>query len=294
MTVGVDFDFARYVAFRRGAQSQQAHDGNAYAFSGERRFRRGLAAARPVTMALEATTRLWRSVARAELLGTCIKVSDQQYPRVWEAARVAGTALRVRVPAIFVAPPTQNIKARTLGTDEAPYIIIGAQAAEQLGEQQLVALLGHELAHIHNGHVLYNTALYYLNHSAVFFVRWIVQPAIVALQAWSRRAEISCDRGAMLACKSLETALTTMVRMELGTEASAQFRIEEYLRDVPDTARGLGRYAELFRSHPYLPKRVQAMRWFADSSLFAAATGGAGKLATSEVDARVTDLIAVF
>ena len=57
--------------------------------------------ARPVTMALEATTRLWRDVARTELLGTAVKVSDQQYPRVWEAAKRAGEALRVRVPIVF-------------------------------------------------------------------------------------------------------------------------------------------------------------------------------------------------
>ena len=77
---------------------QQAREGAAYAFAGERKFRRTLAIARPVTMALEATTRLWRDVARTELLGTAVKVTDQQYPRVCEAAKAAGAALRVRVP----------------------------------------------------------------------------------------------------------------------------------------------------------------------------------------------------
>ena len=83
MSVGVDFDFARWLAARRGSVEQQAREGAAYAFSGERKFRRTLGSARPVTMALEATTRLWRDVARNELLGTAVKVTDQQYPRVW-------------------------------------------------------------------------------------------------------------------------------------------------------------------------------------------------------------------
>ena len=101
MSVGVDFDFARWLAHRRGSMEQSAREGAAYAFSGERKFRRALGMARPVTMALEATTRLWRDVARTELLGTAVKVTDQQYPRVWKAARAAGAALRVQVPVVF-------------------------------------------------------------------------------------------------------------------------------------------------------------------------------------------------
>src|SRR5262245_52882739 len=117
MSVGVDFDFARWIAARRGSMEQQAREGAIYAFSGERKFRRTLAIARPVTMALEATTRLWRDVARSELLGTAVKVSDVQYPRVWNAARIAGEALRVRVPAVFAAP-SESIKVKVLGTED--------------------------------------------------------------------------------------------------------------------------------------------------------------------------------
>ena len=62
MSVGVDFDFAKWIAQRRGSLEQQQREGAAYAFAAERTFRRTLAVARPVTMALEATTRLWRDV----------------------------------------------------------------------------------------------------------------------------------------------------------------------------------------------------------------------------------------
>src|SRR5882724_8447585 len=117
MSVGVDFDFAKWIAARRGQLERQARDGEAYAFSGERKFRRTLMLARPVTMALEATTRLWREHARTELLGSAVKVTDQQYPRVWHAARAAGSALRVGVPAVFAAP-TESIKIQVLGTED--------------------------------------------------------------------------------------------------------------------------------------------------------------------------------
>ena len=295
MSVGVDFDFAKWLAMRRGAMEQQAREGAAYAFTGERRFRRNLMLARPVTMALEATTRLWRDVARTELLGTAVKVTDQQFPRVFEAARTAGAALRVKPPVVFAAP-SSSIKVKVLGTEDAPHLIVNLDLAEKLDDTELVAAIAHELGHVQNGHILYTTALYYLQHSAAFFVRWVVQPAIITLQAWSRRAEVTCDRASLLAVRDLDKTLFALVRRELGLDKGSAFNAEEYLRALPDVNKGLGRLAELFRSNPYVPKRVQALRLFANSALYAQVLGQdpTGKPSHTEIDKQVGDLISVF
>ena len=295
MSVGVDFDLTRWIAARRGAIEQSAREGAAYAFVGERKFRRTLAIARPVTMALEATTRLWRDVARTELLGTAVKVTDQQYPRVFEAAKVAGAALRVRVPVVFAAP-SGSIKIKVLGTEDAPHLIVNLDLAEKLEDYELVSAIAHELAHIQNGHILYTTALYYLNHSAAFFVRWVVQPAIMTLQAWSRRAEVTCDRASLLAVRDLDKTLGALVKLELGVDKGSAFNADEYLRSLPDVKKGIGRYAELFRSNPYVPKRVQALRLFGNSALYAQLSGQdpTGHPSLPDVDKQVGDLISVF
>ncbi len=295
MSVGVDFDFAKWIAIRRGNMEQSAREGAAYAFVGERKFRRTLAMARPVTMALEATTRLWRDVARTELLGTAVKVNDQQYPRVFEAAKRAGAALKVKVPVVFAAP-TSSIKVKVLGTDDSPHLIVNLELAEKLTDDELVAAIGHELGHVQNGHILYATALHYLTSSAAFFVRWVVQPAIMTLQAWSRRAEVTCDRAALLALRDENKTLEALVKLELGLDKDTAFNADEYLKSQPDPKKGIGRYAELFRSHPYVPKRVQALRLFANSALYASVVGQdpAGKPSLPEIDKQVSDLISVF
>ena len=274
---------------------QQEREGAAYAFVNERKFRRNLMIARPVTMALEATTRLWRDVARSELLGTAVKVTDQQYPRVYEAAKRAGAALRVRVPPVFAAP-SSSIKVKVLGTEDAPHLIVNLDLAEKLDDTELVAAIAHELGHVQNGHILYATALHYLTNQAVFFVRWVIQPAIMTLQAWSRRAEVTCDRAALMAVKDLDKTLAAMVKLELGLEKGSAFNAQEYLRSIPDIKKGLGRFAEMFRSHPYVPKRVQALKLFADSALYASITGQdpAGKPSLPDIDKQVGDLISVF
>src|SRR3954470_665692 len=272
MSVGVDFDFTRWIATRRGAMEQQAREGAAYAFSGERKFRRTLAMARPVTMALEATTRLWKDVARTELLGTAVKVTDTQFPRVWEAAKKSAGMLNVRLPAIFAAP-SSSIKVKVLGTEDSPHLIVNLELAEKLEDHELIAAIAHELAHIQNGHILYATALHYLNTSAAFFVRWVVQPAIMTLQAWSRRAEVTCDRASLIAVRDVDKTMQAMVKLELGLDKGSAFNADEYLRALPEVKKSIGRYAEMFRSHPYVPKRVQALKLFGDSALYASIIG---------------------
>jgi Zn-dependent protease with chaperone function len=297
MSVGVDFDFARWIAQRRGQMEQSAREGAAYAYSGERKFRRTLMMARPVTMALEATTRLWRDVARTELLGTAVKVTDQQYPRVFNATKAAATSLHVRMPAVF-ASPTSAFKVKLLGTDDAPHLIVNLELAEKLDDTELLAAIAHELAHIQNGHILYTTALHYLNTSAAFFVRWVIQPAIMTLQAWARRADVTCDRASLLVVRDVDKTLQALVRMELGLDKGSAFNAEEYLRALPDSSKkgGVGRFAEFFRSHPYVPKRVQALRLFSESALYALVTGQdtSGKPSLVDIDKKVADLISVF
>jgi len=298
MSVGVDFDFAKWIAARRGSLEQQQRDGATYAFAGERTFRRTLTLARPVTMALEATTRLWRDVARTELLGTAVKVTDEKYPRVYRAAKAAGATLRVRVPAVFAAP-AGGIKVKVLGTEDAPHLIVNLEVAERLDDDALVAAIAHELGHIQNGHIFYATALHYLTSSAAFYVRWVVQPAIITLQAWSRRAEITCDRAALLAVRDLDKTLQALVTLELGVGRDAAFSAEDYLRAIPDAPgakKGFGRYTELFRSRPDVAKRVQALRLFAGSALYAHMLGQdpAGKPSLVEVDKQVGQLISII
>lgn len=292
--IEVDFDFARYIAYRRGVVHQRARDGAAYAYGGERKVRRALTTARPVNMAIEATTRAWKSAAKNELLGTSIKVTDQQFPRAYRALQAGCAALGIEVPSLYAAPSSSRIQAQTLGTDDDPYVVVNSALIERLTDVELLAVLGNELGHIQNNHVIYTTALHYLSHDSVMFVRWIVQPAILALQAWSRRAEISCDRAALICTRDLRGTVSAMVKMSLGVDA--QVNIDEYLAHLPDTRRGIGRFAELLRSHPYLPKRVQALQAFAGSAFYLRLTGTEPGTAPNaeQVDVQVADILKVF
>jgi Zn-dependent protease with chaperone function len=286
----MDFDFARYIAERRGEVAARAHTGTSYAFAGERKLRRGFVGTRPVAMAIEATNRLWNDRARDELLREA-RTAAEDAPRVWTAAKKAAAALKAPLPAVYLAPPSFAVGLTTLGTDDQPYVVLRTDVAQGLTDDELVAAIGHELGHIQNGHVPYTTTIHYLNHAAFIFVRWMVQPALVALRAWARRAEITCDRAALLAARRLDVTQAALVKLDVGVDTD----VDGYLRAPPAASR-LGGVAEMFRTHPLLSKRLTALRAFADGALFAQATGGdgSGKPGTDAIDKQVADLLSSF
>jgi Zn-dependent protease with chaperone function len=296
----IDLDFTRYIALRRGAAEKRSRDGAAYAYTGEFRVRRALVAARPVTLAIEATVRLWKNMAKSELLGTAVKVTDQQFPRLYEITARCAETLGIPVPAVYVSPSIGELNAHTLGTEEDAYIVLNGALVDHMSDAELVAVIGHECGHIHNNHVVFSTALYYLNVAASFYVRWIVQPAILALQAWSRRAEVTCDRAALLCTRDLEVTTSALVKLALGSQKLyADLNIEAYLAQLHEGRRGVGRVTEYFRSHPYLPKRIEALRLFAKGQFYRRFAGlppvpGEALLDATEIDGQVADILSVI
>lgn len=292
----VDLDLARYIALRRGAAQQRVRDGSAYAYSGERRIARAALSVRPVTLALEATVRLWKSVKQADLLGSAVKVTDQQFPRLYQIAERCAATLQIAVPTLYVAPELSRLNAQTLGTDEDAFIVLNAALVDHLSDSELAFVIGHECGHIQNNHVVFTTTLYYLNVAAAFYVRWIVQPAVIALNAWSRRAEITGDRAGLLCVKDPRVAEAALVKLALGSQKLyAELDIEAYLAQLAEGRRNLARLGEAFRDHPYLPKRIEALRHFARSAYFLRHTGaGDGGLTAAECDAEVARLVSVL
>jgi Zn-dependent protease with chaperone function len=291
----IDLDFASYIALRRGAAEIRARDGAAYAYEGERKVRRALGAAKPVTLAIEATVRLWKNMARAELLGSSVRVSDQQFPRLYEIAARCAETLHIPVPTLYVTPALGELNAHTLGTDEDAYIVLNAALVDHMSDAELTFVIGHECGHIHNNHVVFSTALYYLTAAAAIYVRWIVQPAILALRAWARRAEITCDRAGLLCVRDAEVGTAAMVKLALGSQKLyKELNLLEYVKQLEEGRRGMGRFGEYFRSHPYLPKRIEALRLFSESRLYRQHLGQEGGLSADEVSARVAELVSVL
>jgi Zn-dependent protease with chaperone function len=235
---------------------------------------------------------MFKSVWRNELLGHAVKVSDRQFPRIAKIAAQCAETLHIQVPTVYIVN-NPSLNAATYGTNEDSFIMVHSALVDHYSDEELLTVLGHECGHIHNSHVVYLTALHYLTHMAGIFVKWAVQPALIALRAWSRRAEITSDRAGMLCAKSDVVAQRSLTKLALGSrKLYEEFNIDAFLEQYDEGKDGMGKYMEVFATHPWLPKRVLAMRVFAESQLYRKAAGvGDTGLTMTEVDDRVRGLL---
>jgi Zn-dependent protease with chaperone function len=249
----VDLDFQRYVARRKGARDAMVREGAAYAYAGDLKLLRTLDRLSPVRAALETSGRIWRERARAETLS-----APSSHAAVNAIAQRCAERLHVAAPTIYLAakPP---FGAHTFGTNEDAWVVLDRALIESLTEPELTDVLGRELGHIQNNHVVFGTARYYLRHFAATFVRWVVTPALMALDSWSKRADVTGDRAGLLCTRDLD---------------SSQAALRKLLKD-----------------DPRLQSRLDALALFAESAYYRGILGQEGGASPGECDAKVAELI---
>lgn len=286
-------DFNAYVARKREQRATGASTGqDDYSYVLDRQTRATFESAKPIELAVASTVRMWRQVWRGQLLGNAVKVSERQFPRIQGLARECSETLGIATPTVYIVN-NPHLNAATYGTEDESFIMVHSALVDHYSDEELRTVLGHECGHIHNSHVVYLTTLHYLKVIASAFLPWIVYPALIPLNAWSRRAEITCDRAGMLCAKNDQVAQRALTKLVLGSrKLYDEFNLDAFLEQYEEGKDSIGRYMEVFATHPYLPKRVLAMRVFAESELYrrAADLGDSG-LAMSAVDDRVKALL---
>jgi len=169
------------------------------------------------------------SAIRVSFMASAVKVTDKQCPDLHEKLKIACKTLGVDVPDMFVQQNPQ-VNAFTGGV-EKPIIVLHSALIERLNDEETLAVIAHEVGHIHAEHVLYLTAArlieFALNRSIAALlpgaeiVKLIVSMGIAsALLAWARRAELSCDRAALLVTQDAHVIGRTMMKLAGGTFAS--------------------------------------------------------------------------
>src|SRR6266496_4217759 len=218
------------------------------------------------------------SAIRVIFTASAIKVTPQQCPDLYAKLQIACTTLGVDMPELFVQ---QNpiVNAFTGGV-ERPVIVLHSALIERLSDEEILAVVAHEVGHIHAEHVLYLTAarlLEFLAKSAVLasplipIVKEILTLTMrSALLAWARRAELSCDRAALLVTQDAHVVGRTMMKLAGGTFAS-RVDYEQFLEQGRDfqknyDEKALDRFwADIITasmSHPFPIWRVsEVLKW---------------------------------
>ena len=139
-------------------------------------------------------------------------------------------------------------------------------------EEYLHFVIGHECGHIAMGHVLYNSVVVTIAQEASRsqIIAFLVNStAGIALNACSRRSEISADRAGLLCCGSLDVAQRALMQIEMGFIDLENASMDEYIECTNEFRKGsiFRRLGEFNMTHPLTSKRIEALNLFMESSL---------------------------
>ena len=224
---------------------------------------------------------LYEKAFLVESVGSRIRIGPKQAPRIWNLFREAADILDMpRVPQVFLSTSgTPN--AYAFGMKEYT-ITLHSALVDLMTEEELMSVIGHELSHIKCEHMLYKSlAVILAKFSSAFFGigRVAVLPLELALLAWSRRAELTCDRAALLVVQDPEVVGSALAKLagmsrsmidELDM-AEVYKQADEYEKafDEQLVTKALKNLGAAFSTHPVPIWRAKVIQDWARSQQYA-------------------------
>jgi Zn-dependent protease with chaperone function len=205
-----------------------------------------------------------------------VKVTENQYPDLHESLlRVCEVLDAEEVPELFVSQkPVVN--AGAVGMSK-PFIVLNSSLVELLGQDEVEAVIGHEVGHILSGHVLYRTLLVILLSLTVFrypLAGLAVRPVLFALLEWYRKSELSSDRAGLLAIQDPDASMRGLMHMAGGMRGET-LNLEEFVAQAEEYREGGELLDSVYKvlnvlglTHPFAVVRVAELKDWIDGGTY--------------------------
>ena len=168
-------------------------------------------------------------------------VSRSNYPHLYDVLQSCYKSLNVEL---------KGINALSVGTDNAPIILISCKAVISLPDGELKFMIGHELGHILQKNLMCHTIkglLDNLNNKSEILGPIVSDLIDVPLNQWYRCAEYTADRAGLICVKSILHIKSLFTRL-------CNTNIKE--------TNQIARYFELSNIHPMYNNRLNQLEQF--------------------------------
>lgn len=146
-----------------------------------------------------------------------IKVTPRTCGYINDMALRASACLDIKPPDIYI---NQNplVNAYTTGVED-PIIVINSGLIELCNDEELMAVIAHEMGHIKCEHVLYHMLGDFLTaFPDIFGLAKILTGGLqLALMAWSRMSELTSDRAAYIVMGDRKVVIRMLMKLAGGS-----------------------------------------------------------------------------
>lgn len=200
------------------------------------------------------------------LINSARRVTSQSAPNLAKIVQRGVSRLQPGDVEVYVAP-SRALNAYTFGLSSPKVVVLYSPLLQVMDPDELLFILGHELGHVALGHTRLNTLV---GGIAGIPAPWSAGAIIaMAFLWWNRACEFSADRAGLLACGKPQKAITALIKLAAGPEASSRADLERAYRliDAEDDSIW-GSLGEALGTHPMLIRRIEELRRFAASNQY--------------------------
>lgn len=223
---------------------------------------------------------------RLDLLKSTYRLPEAENQRLYDVAREAASRLDMETPiTLYQAVDFGSLNAGMARLPGEAHIVFSGPVQEKLSDDELTALLGHELSHLR----------LWTEWEQQY---WIVEQILASIcqddndagmyfateRLLQRHNEIFCDRGAMLAVGGdLQTAVSTLIKMDTSIDS---IRPASFLEQVEEIFQGEQSSAPEL-THPEAFIRARALQLFSEAADDPSATEDIDEQVTAMLQGRV-------
>lgn len=187
---------------------------------------------------------------RQIMLGNALQIEYSDYAWLRDWANTVAADLEMPRVEIFV---TQDpyINAYAFGFIRPYTIVLHSGSIRYLTHDELKVVVVHEMGHIKYGHTM----------ASLYLTPFLVVPVLNVVGQWfagfwQRRAELTCDRLALMYMADSELVKGSLIKVHVGPDV-AKFMNETARQWLQYNAeRPMNRFAQTFSSHPFLVRRL--------------------------------------
>lgn len=197
-------------------------------------------------------------LGRAKLLANAIECTPTQMPDLHKTLNAAQKGLPPAKVNLFV---TQNpvLNAYTFGYREPYTIVLTSALVEKLTPEEIQAVIGHELGHVHFNHVV----LINLMGMSVTGIERLI------FYLWSRSCEYSADAIALQASgNDPKPMISALLKLASGLQ-NVSVDLDAFLAQVQEgDDKKVSEKAEMLSTHPFIHNRIRRLIEMSSRSVY--------------------------
>jgi Zn-dependent protease with chaperone function len=206
-----------------------------------------------------------------------IRLGPKQFPDIWIRAVLAARILGLpKMPDVYISGDSQW-NTYTYGTDTSAFVVLGTAILNNFQNDDLLFVLAREMGHCRAGHALWKTVARFLagddsvhkgllsggvlNAISLSPTKWIQDAVDLPLMAWSRQADITADRAALLAIGDEALARRVLLAWSIrSARLLKQVNIEEWMKQEEGSDDQMTRFSEMTTtSSMYTTRRLRLL-----------------------------------